>query len=460
MSFITKNSRLLLFIPTSFLLAYTPSPQIIEDSSITVEWLALRAQQVDKVIASVDDQPILESELAAAYQIYQSQKRSHKTPDTCALLDHLIVHKLLLNTAHKRAIVIKREEIESYLNYRMEAILKEVGSQQALEKYLGKPITIIKHELRKSIKEQLIDERVRNSIVEDVAVSPMEVNSFFRQLASSKIPFSPARVEAYMLVRYPMIAPDEKKSLIDQLENLKSRVKAGEDFAALAQLYSQDPVSAANGGVLGFYKIGTLEPAYEKAALALLPGEISAPIETKYGFHLIQLVERRTGGMYNSRHILLRSAASVPGLETIKVMLNNIRDEVISKKMTFTEAVKTYSQDIDTAKKGGLITDGPAGIQMAVDQLPPDLFFLLDALKPGEITRPVIFTNPAGVQGVRLVYLKAKVDSHQATLEQDYEHIQKLALEAKKQKAFEDWLTKAKQQAIIQIDMAYQFFKQ
>ena len=411
-------------------------------------------EPIDKIIASVNDQPILASDLEAEYQIYRAQKKITSIPNKCDLLNNMIAIKLLLEAAERKQIIVKKEEVDRYVEYKLTMLVDEVGSKEKLERLLGKPLSAFKTQLRKTIKEQMLTERVKRSIVDDISISPIEVKTFFNELETSQIPFFSARVEAYQLVLYPIIEQTERQNIFNQLEILKKRIRDGEDFATLARQYSNDSTTAANGGDRGFWKIGELEPAYEKAALNLLPGEVSDPVETPIGFHLIQLIERRRG-QYNSRHIVLKSTSLEPSLQALVSRLDVIRREVLDKKISFEEAVKRYSQAHTMLPQYGLAPGGAGGLCVSVDQLPPDLFFVLDKLKTGEISAPTIFTDDSGKRDVRIIYLKRKVPSHQASLEIDYEQIYQMALDRKRSKIFEDWLTRMRQKALIEVDKAY-----
>jgi peptidyl-prolyl cis-trans isomerase SurA len=408
---------------------------------------------IDKVIASVDDQPIFQSEVEREYQLYQLQESSANKPSKCQILENMVINKILLANAIKKEIHVKKEEVERYLQYKMKAILEEVGTEAKLEQYTRKPIHVFKEELRGQIKEQLTIEKMRDTIIEDISVSPIEVQTYFNQLVSNDIPFLPATVEAYHLVLFPSVELQEKKETIEKLIALKTRIQAGEDFAMLAQQYSEDPGSARDGGELGFWRIGELDPAYEQAALALNPGAISDPVETRFGFHIIQLIERQKD-RYNTRHILIKAMALDSNLQEAMVQLNTIRTSILEKQTTFEKAAISYSQDIVTARQGGLLTGNSEGIRMPVDQLPSDLFFILDKMAPGTVSEPVPFTI-AGKKAARIIYLKERIPSHLANLGKDYERIYKLALGSKKQAILNEWIETAKAEAIIQLDPTY-----
>ncbi len=409
-------------------------------------------QLIDKVIASVDDQPIFYTDLEAEYQLHQAQGTKGGTPTKVQILENMVVNKILLANAAKKDIHVKKEEMERYLRARVEAILQQVGTEARLEQYVGKSIEVFKDELRKSIREQLTLDRMRHLIIDDITISPQEVKTFFDQLPPAEIPVCPTMVEAYQLIRFPHIVPVGRY----KLEDTQVRIQNGKDFAEAAREESEDEATAANGGELGFWKIGQLDPAYEKAALSLRPGEVSDIVETRFGFHLIQLIERKKD-QYNTRHILIEHRTNKQNTQELIKDVKEIYDYIIKNKISFEEAVKTYSMEDAAAKqRGGLLTDEEGGVQMSIDQLPAELSSLLNKMKPGIISEPLLFTTDAGELAARMVYLKGKVLFHRASLEKDYERIYQLALSIKKQEALERWLDSVKEKAIIQFDPTYE----
>jgi len=411
---------------------------------------------VDKIIARVDDQVILQSDVEKEFQLYQAQGGEAPVPGLkCQILEGILINKLLLARALAKGIAIKKAEVESYLNREMQGILSRVGSEAMLERYTGKSIQTFKEELRGLIKERLAIERMRDKIINDISITPTEVQAFFDKLPNDSLPYYSAEVEVRQIVRYPVLSQQDKASIIERLQALKARLQAGEKFEELARQYSEDPGSASSGGELGFWKLGELVPAYEKAALALEPGEISDPVETQFGFHLIQLIERQKD-RYNSRHILIKSSASKPDLQGAMAYLDSMRNEVLAGHTTFERAAKECSEDIATAQQGGLLTGTYGGLRIPIDDLPSEVFFIVDKLAPGAISEPIVFTTAIGKQAVRIVYLKEKIPPHQANLQQDYEKIYQMALNAKKATALNEWFRDVKATAIIKVDPAYQ----
>ncbi|MEL7065212.1 MAG: peptidylprolyl isomerase, partial [Bacteroidota bacterium] len=272
---------------------------------------------VDKIIAHVDNQIILQSELEAAYEQYLLQGGEKVSDLKCRILESLVLNKLLLAKAQQEKVIVSNEEIDHGLNSRIQYLVSQLGSTAAIEKYWGKSIREIKQKFREKIKEQLRIDKMRSQVIRKVSVTPQEVKAFFESLPSNEHPYYSAEVEVRQIVRYPRVSPQEEDALMEQLKALKARIKNGESFETLAQTYSQDPGSAPQGGELGFWRLGELAPPYEKAALALQPGQVSEPVATPFGLHLIQLIAREKD-RYNSRHILLRPPPASLDIEGAK----------------------------------------------------------------------------------------------------------------------------------------------
>lgn len=410
---------------------------------------------VDKIIARVDDQIILQSELENELELYKAQQGPQVPELKCQILADMLVNKMLLARAQVEGVTVEKAAIEDSFNRKMQEFLSQAGSEAIIEQYTGKPIRAFKEELRKLIKEQLVINQMRKKIVDDLSIAPAEAQAFFDKLPTDSLPYYPAEVEVRQIVRYPALSQQDKGAIIERLQALKARIQAGEQFEQLAKQYSEDPGSASSGGELGFWRLGELAPAYEAAALALKPGEIADPIETPFGFHLIQLIERQKD-RYNSRHILLKPSASVPDLQEAIAHLDSIRTSILEKHTTFEKAAAEYSEDPATAQQGGLLTGGDGGVSMPIDALPPEVFFTIDKLVPGAISEPVTLTTAIGKPAVRILYLKEKVPPHQANLQQDYEKIYQMALDAKRSTVLQEWVQSIKASASIDIAPEYQ----
>lgn len=410
---------------------------------------------VEKIVANVDNQIILQSELEIAYQQYLLQGAQEKPDLKCEVLGHLVLRKALLAKAKQEGIVIEKEQLVRQLDQTLRYWVEQAGSEKALVKSSGKSIKDIENELRERIREQMMVENLRRQAIAHISATPQEVSTFFEAMPSQERPYYPAEVEVRQLVRYPQANQQKKDALLGKLRSLKVRLQNGESFESLAREYSQDSGSASRGGEIGFWRLGELAPEYEAAALALQPSEISEPIESEFGFHLIQLIAHE-GDRYNSRHILLRPNLEALDIEVAKAYLTQLRSSILAGKLTFEEAAKTFSEDTETAAAGGLITREQGKKRIAIDDLPPDVFFAIEQFMPGDISEPVEFTTSDNRQAARLLLLKAKRPAHEANLSQDYAKIQQLLVQKKRENVLQAWLKEVQASVSIKVAPEYQ----
>jgi peptidyl-prolyl cis-trans isomerase SurA len=413
---------------------------------------------LDGVIANVDSHIILQSELETAYQQYLLQGGKESPHQKCEILKQLIINKALLSKAMQEGIVLEQEVVEELLSDRMRYFLAQVGSEEELVQYWGKPIVAIKSEMRERIKEQLTLDKMRTKIVRDVSVTPKEVREFFEALPFQERPYYPAEVSIRQIVQYPQGDQQEKDTQLAQLNALKVRIQDGEDFEVLARAYSQDPSSASLGGDLGFWHLGELAPAYEETALALQPGEVSDPVITPLGVHLIQLIAREKD-RYSSRHILLKPSIEPLDTEAVKIQLARLRTAILAGNVTFEQAARKFSEDSTSAANGGLLTGEHGSTRMLIDALSPDLYFDVEQLVPGAISDPMLFTAADGREAVRLLLLEEKIAPHQANLAQDYAKIQQMLIDQRKVTALQQWVERVKAGASIHVAPEYQHCK-
>ncbi len=410
---------------------------------------------VDKIVARVDNQIILQSELETACQQYLLPGGQEMPDLMCKVLANLIRNKALLAKAKQEGVVVTSEEVAQELSRRMKYLVTQAGSEAELAQYWGKSIPEIKKELRAQLKEQLMLERMRAQIIREISATPQEVKSFFENLTTQERPYYPAEVVVRQIVRYPQVSQQATDALVAQLKALKRRLQNGERFEALAQTYSQDPGSAPQGGELGFWRLGELAPAYEAAALTLQPGEVSEPVTTQLGVHLIQLIAKDKD-RYNSRHILLKPNPAMLDLETAKNYLIQLRSSILASELTFEEAASTSSEAASTASMGGALTGEQGNVSMVIDDLPPDVFFAIEPLAPGGISDPVVFTTSDSQEAVRILLLEEKIAPHQANLAQDYAKIQQLLIDKKRTTALQAWFEGVQASASIEVAPEYQ----
>jgi peptidyl-prolyl cis-trans isomerase SurA len=416
-----------------------------------------RAQQVtliDNIVAKVGSHIILRSELE--FQHANAVSQGYKSANLrCEILRSLVQNKLLLARAEVDSVIVEESTLNNELEGRLSNFVAQIGSEEKLEEYYKKPMNEIRSDLKRSLREQLTTQKMEREIAGKIKVTPKEVQQYFNRIPHDSLPYFSTEVEVGQIVKIAQIGNAQKQAAREQLEAIRKRILAGEDFATLAKQYSQDPGSGAAGGVLGFFKKRELVPEYEAAALKLQPGETSPVIESMFGFHIIQLLERR-GEEFNTRHILIKPATAQVDLQQTTALLDSIRNLIQKDSTSFAKAAKDFSDDMSTKGNGGMITlPGSPTTEIPVDKLDPAIFFVTDTLKVGDISRPLPYRMEDGKEAMRIVYLKSKTPPHQANMKDDYQKIAAAALSEKRNRAISDWFEKNKDTVFV--DLAPEF---
>jgi peptidyl-prolyl cis-trans isomerase SurA len=412
---------------------------------------------IDKIIAKVDNYIVLKSELDRAYQDYVSNGGNPSSEARCQYLALLLRNKLMMAKAEIDSVVVSDSEVDANTQRRMDMILSQYGGSPVdLENKFGKTLEQIRLELRDQIREQMVVNEMQQHITKDLTVTPAETRRFFNRIPKDSLPFFSAEAEVAQLVKLAKISEAQKEATKMELIGLRNRILAGEDFATLAKQYSADPSVTINGGDMGFVGRGMMVPEFEAMSFKLKPGEISMPVETAFGLHIIQLLERR-GNEYHSRHILMSPTPSEEDLEIAKKYLDSLRAVITKGDITFEKAAKEYSDDVETKGNGGYFIDGEGGTRVSVDELDPVVFFAVDSLEVGSISSPLKYRTDSGKEAVRILYYKSRVAPHQASLEVDWQRIQSATLNQKRNKALEKWFDKARNDVFISIDTSYDY---
>lgn len=429
-------------------------PPLSQDTSVPKNATPVEKPQgllLDKVIAVIGKQIIMYSDIEIQYQQYRQMGSYQGSEETvkCTILEGMILSKLLMTKADNDSLYVPDNQIDMELDYRIKYFISQIGSQEKLEEYFGKPIAEIRSEMREGIVEQKRTEMARNEVVKNTIVTPSEVRKMFKALPVDSIPMVNSEVVIQQLVKQPEVGMEQTIEIKERLRGYRQRIINGEKFSTLAILYSEDPGSAAKGGELGFYGKGELYPEFEKAAFKLLPGEISDVVETKAGFHIIQMIDRR-GEFINVRHILLRPKVSFETLQQTLDELDSLTNEMRSGKISFDEAVARYSDD-DKTTGGFLINPYNSSTKWETSQLDPTILYSVDKMQPGDISQPLLYDTEEGNQAYRVLYLKSKTQPHRANIEEDYDRIQEWAIEQKKHKKLIEWMQKQYDRTYIHI---------
>ncbi|WP_299455643.1 peptidylprolyl isomerase [uncultured Microscilla sp.] len=415
-------------------------------------------QLVDKIIAKVNNNIILESDLQQRYLeiISQSQTTAPEKDLKCKILEEMIIQKLLVAKAEIDSVIVSDVEVNLQLDRRIDYMLKSVGGEkQQLEKLYGKTMDQIKEDIRDILKEQMTVSKMNGEITSTVKITPKEVRQYFDSIPKDSLPYFSDEVEVGHIVKIPEPTKEQKQKIRQKLEKIRDRLMKGEDFAQLAQEFSQDYVSAKQGGNLGWQTRGVFVPKFEAAVFRLKKNEISKVIETQLGFHVIQLLERR-GNEFNTRHIFLKPDYSLVDVGEASHFLDSIRTRIVKDSLKFEVAAKNFSDDKITAGNGGMLTSQATGASMiATNDLDSYLFLTLDTMKVGTITPPQSYRTDDGKTAVRIIYFKKKISGHMAALSKDYQKIYNAALNDKKARAINKWFNKVKGEMFIKIDKAY-----
>lgn len=416
------------------------------------------SQVIDKIVAKVDNQLVLKSELDQAYIQYMAQQPGEQGEDVvCSILETLIINKVLLAKAEIDSVVVEREIVDNELDRRMDHFVAQVGGDpKRLEEMYGKTVDELKGDLRKLVREQLIIQKMQDLITSNIKVTPSEVKKFFHEIPKDSLPYFSTEVEVGHLVIVPEITKEQKKEAREKAEKLRTQILAGEDFCELAKVNSADVGSAQKCGEIGWFKKGELVAPYEAAALSLKVGATSLVTESEYGYHVIQLLERR-GNEFRTRHILIKPSSTTTDIADAHKYLANLRTQILNDSIEFETAANKLSDDKSTQSNGGMFLDPSTGsTKIPMEGLDHDVFFILDTMKVGEISHPIPFRMDGQTDAVRIIYFKSKTPPHQANLKDDYQKIYKATLTEKKNNAVNEWFDKTKTEIYIDIDPDYQ----
>ncbi len=421
-------------------------------------FLFAQNDEVDGIVAIVGDNIILKSDIENQYYQLKSQYKTYNDPNIkCTILEDLLFQKLLLNRAQLDSIEISESEVMTNLDRRITYFIAQVGSQQKLEDYFGKTILEIKADFKEQLRDQMMTEKMKNKITGDIKVSPQDVKTFFDNLPKDSLPTYPMQYELQQIVVNPPVSDQEKWRIRKQLNEFRDRVENnGENFATLAILYSEDPGSAKKGGELGFVGRGDLVPEFAAAAFNLKnPGDVSRIIETKFGFHIIQLIDRQ-GEKVNVRHILLIPKVDNKSLLKARSKLDSIRNLIQIDSLSFYNAAKKFSDDEQTKNNSGTMINVKTGkTRLSLDDLDKTTQDIVSHLKINEISTPFLTTNLQGKQVFKIVKVINKIPPHTANLKNDYQDIQNMCLAAKKQDKINEWIKEEINKTYIHIDNSF-----
>lgn len=414
---------------------------------------AQEKHEIDGVAAIVGRNIILVSDIENQYLNYKLQGGGIMgSPEQakCRILEDMLFQNLLVAQAEVDSIVVDESQVSGELDRRISMFINQFGSQEKLERYYNKKLSEIKSELHDMIKDQLLAQQVQQQIMQDINVTPSEIRSYYNSLPKDSLPVIKTQYVLQQVVKNPPISIEEKLRVKEELLDLRKRVLNGENFSTLAILYSEDPGSAKKGGELGFYGRGQLYPEFEAVAFKLKKGEVSDVVETEAGYHIIQMIERK-GDYINVRHILLVPKVSPKDLMKARNELDSVARLIKADSITFDKAVEKFSDDPNKNSGGYLLNPYTGGTSFEAEQLDPQVAFVVDKLKPGEISNPVPMKTEKQQDAYRILYLKEKTSPHRANLKEDYPKIQEWALQKKQKDFLDKWINEKIKETYIRI---------
>jgi peptidyl-prolyl cis-trans isomerase SurA len=409
----------------------------------------------DKILAIIGDRIILQSDVRNS--LVDMQRNGQTLPDSseCLLTQQAMISKILMLQAEKDSLPVTDEEVEAELDQRIRYFVNQLGSIEELERMAGKTVYQIKDDARASVKERKLAEAMQRKIVENVRITPVEVKAFFDKIPKDSLPFYESELEICQIVLYPKPSRDLEQYIINEMNNYKKQIESKSiSFTELAKKVSEDPGSKERGGSYELNRNDKIwDPVFMSTAFRLKEGEISAPVKSKMGYHII-MMEKRSGDVANVRHILRFVPVSQDDIAASINKLDTIRTKIVAANNgNFNEVASKYSEDEQAKFMGPCLTgrDGSTGV--TVDQLDKETVTTISKLKVGEISKPAAFAvDEFGKKGVRIVFLKQRTEPHIMNLRDDYSKISQFALEEKKQKTIEKWLASIVPNYYIMVD--------
>ncbi|MDP1745150.1 MAG: peptidylprolyl isomerase [Bacteroidota bacterium] len=414
---------------------------------------------IDRVIAVVGSNTVLQSELESQYQQMVSSQELVNESSHCKLFEELLYQKLLLAQAQKDSLFVTDAQVEQELDRRIQYYIQQFGSEERFIAFYGKSVEDFKIDLKDNVRDLLLAQQMQSKITGDVTVTPNDVRTYYKSIPEDSIPFINAEVEVGQIVKKPQTTPEAKKEAKQKIEDIRQRIMKGDSqFPAMAALYSEDPGSASKGGLYEHIQRGQFVPEWDAWAFKLKPNEISEVFETVYGYFIIQLIERR-GDEVDARSLLIAPKIEPGDLLKAKQSLDTIYTKISADTISFSEVAAKYSDDEETKNSGGLMVNpmnGATRFQMdEIGQIDQTVAFAIDKLKVGEFTKPMPMTSRDGKQAYRIVYLKTRTSPHRANLADDYQKIQAVALSKKQQEAIQTWIKKKSVNTFVRINDDY-----
>ena len=435
---------------------------ILHSSFFTLHsWAQQSNNVIDEVIWVVGDEAILKSDV-------ESMRRDPswsqiKGNPYCVIPEQLAIQKLFLHQAAIDSIEVTDAQINNYVEQRINDWVLTAGSKEKLEEYMAMPLSQIREELRDRYKDEMTVNRMREKLTEDVKVTPAEVRRYFKELPEDSLPLIPTQVEVEVLVSQPRIPDEEIARVKDELRGYTERINNGMSFSTLAILYSEDTESKKQGGELGYLGRAELDPAFANVAFSLTdPKKVSKVVESEFGFHIIQLVDKR-GDKANFRHILRRPKVAQTDIDASLLRLDSIADDIRAEKFTFEDGCTFLSEDKDTRNNHGLMTNQKVssdGGRMQTSRfemselanLSPELARVVDTLQVGQVSNSFQMTNRRMKTVCAIAKLKNRIPAHRASVSEDFQILREIVLNRKKTEVIDEWIRNKQKNTYVRIN--------
>ena len=414
---------------------------------------------VDEVIWVVGDEAILLSDVEAMrIQGQQEGLRWHGNPD-CSIPEQIAVQKLYLNQAIIDSVEVTDSEIAQGVEQYLENMISMIGSREKLEEYHKKSLSQIRADLRESYRERQMVQGMQQKLVKDITVSPAEVRRYFKDMPQDSLPFVPTEVEVQIITQQPKVEQEEINRVKEELRDYTDRINKGESsFQTLARLYSEDPGTARRGGELDYTGRGMLDPAFANVAFGLTdPKRVSKIVESEFGFHIIQLIDKR-GDKIKVRHILRKPVVNDEAINKALTRLDSIRTDIVDGKFPFEAGASIISDDKDTRNNQGLmanVTQEGRTSRFKMADLPSEVARAVDTLSVGGISKPFTMINERGKTVCAIVRLKSRIDGHKATITEDFQILKNLVLTKRRNQVLHDWVVKRIKSTYVRINERY-----
>lgn len=418
--------------------------------------LQAQDKMIDQIIAVVGGNTILKSDIEQMYLQKLAQGITSDGDMKCEVLEELLIEKLLVAEALLDTnITVSDSQINQSLDQRIQYFVNNLGSEKEVENYFKKSIIEIKADLEEVIRNQQLTSQMQNTIIKNIMVTPAEVRYHYRNMKQEEIPLIDAYVEYEQITFRPKVDPEEENRIKNRLRELKKRIEDGASFASMAVIYSECP-SASVGGELGYSGRASLDPTYAAAAFNLKGDRVSNVVKSEFGFHIIQLVDRK-GEQVNTRHILLKPKVSPDAMEQSKQRLDSLANFIREQKVTFEQAAASYSWDKNSRNNGGLVINpSTMSSKWRITELDPDVSKVLANMNINEISKPFQTIDESSKQTVyKIVKLVKKVDTHRANISDDYIELSQMYLDKKRQEALDKWIKTKQSGTYIRIDPTY-----